>query len=164
MKRIRYLSIGSISVGTTVSTDILHNAAWELEQCCKRNKGVRKIDLRSKKALALKAFKFVETFNDEDPEDESEADDLLDELKEALEAFAPPHCYVGFAEWDGACFGCFVSHEGIEAAVRDGEITKIDDWDEADGPGQYLLVNDHGNMSLYTRFANHKTREEWSTV
>lgn len=164
MKRIRYLSIGVISEGTLKTDDLLSEAAWTLEQCCKRNKSVRGIDLRTKQRLIKRAHVILGTWDEEDFEDTSDASNLLDEIIAALDDFAPPFCSVGFHEGDGACFGCFISHDSIEMALQDREITQINDWNEANDPGQYLFVNDHGNMSLYTKFANHKTREEWAIV
>jgi hypothetical protein len=103
----------------------------------------------------------------ETSEDYFESEDSqwdLESLQSMLEEFAPPFCYFGAHEGDGADFGFWLSHDALEDAERDGEIVKVDagdEWPELGDDAQYVLeVTDHGNITLYTP----DRKEVWSLV
>ena len=70
-------------------------------------------------------------------QDQSE---LVSKLQDALDEIAPPYCYFGTAEGDGACFGFWPSIED-SGLPRLADITR-DHWG-----GDVLIVNDHGNVT-----------------
>lgn len=81
---------------------------------------------------------------------------IIDELSDALQEFAPPYSYFGAHEGDGADFGFWPSIDAMEEAVRDGELLKVNDTSEVpdDHRGEVMLVNDHGNVTLYRAVAS----------
>ena len=86
---------------------------------------------------------------------------LNETLFDTLNEFAPPYFYFGASEGDGACYGYFLS----ESMVQDFEGIKVNDLSEVpkDYLGEVLLVNDHGNTSLYVKSAR-KLKKIWSIV
>jgi hypothetical protein len=76
--------------------------------------------------------------------DSDYADEILFELQEALEAFAPPYCYFGAHEGDGADFGYWPALDSVR------ELPLVQDGDEARARGEDCYsVNDHGNITVY---------------
>ena len=63
---------------------------------------------------------------------------------------------------DGADYGFWVSWDSIEDAQHDGELLRVSDISEVpdDHTGSVLLVNDHGNATLYDSDGN----ELWAVV
>ncbi len=95
--------------------------------------------------------------------DESEFD--LDELTDKLGEYAPPYCYFGTNEGDGACYGFWVSMDALNHGLDSGELYTVnagDDWSAADLDGaEYVYErNDHGNIALYAPDGT----EVWSCV
>jgi len=84
---------------------------------------------------------------------------MLEELFEALNELALAYTYFGPGEGDGASFGFWLSQDSIDEAIADGEITKYNDYLPEGAKGYSLVVNDHGNMSLYEGQA-----EVWAIV
>lgn len=132
-------SIGTISHGTMRSEDLLEAFADELEYLCKAND--------------LPVDGLVQEARDVDPEDygDETVSELIDDLIDALNEFAPPYCYFGAHEGDGSDYGFWPSIEAIE------ELPAIDDnSDEAiaaatAGGEDCRYVNDHGNVTVYGR-------------
>jgi len=110
--------------------------------------------------------------------DESAADfangcdfDLLIEhiasCDEWLQGFAPPYCTFGAHEGDGSCIG-FWPYIQDDLDSFDGPI--IDDSNRRasvlpdDYQGEWLHINDHGNMTLYVRESNGVNHELWAMV
>ena len=130
----KQVQIGSVSTGTMLEEDLVPCFEYEL-----RNYGVRVLDNSS-----------------------------LDELFDALDNLAPAFCYFGSHPGDDADYGFWIDQDNIEAAVYDGEIIKLSDVpdfgntdeDVWQGAEYALVVNDHGNMSLYNRGGE----EIWSVV
>ena len=89
---------------------------------------------------------------------------IIEELTEALQEFAPPYSYFGAHEGDGADFGFWPAIDAMEDAVRDGELLKVSDTADVpdDYRGEVMLVNDHGNVTLYRATAS--LEEVWSIV
>lgn len=93
-----------------------------------------------------------------------DASECLTELEEILSTYAPPLCYFGSHEGDGASFGFWFSDESLREAVDSGEV-----WDASnrkDGErcpkscAYYVVISDHGNVSLYYR----NGKEVWGIV
>lgn len=93
------------------------------------------------------------------------ADYLLNEdLFEALNDFAPPYFYFGAHPGDGADFGFWLS-EDVQQDVKDSGGIVIADLADlpSDYTGEALLVNDHGNATLYTVECG-RYSEVWAVV
>jgi len=137
--------IGSISSGTLRPEDLIPAFASALEP-------------GSELQVRADAFDF-ETAGSE------EAGWLLEELYEALEERAPDYCYFGAHPDDWADFGFWISFDTIKEDIATGDLLQISDLSEIpqghNGPA--LLVNDHGNMSLYG-VTNGAAAEIWSVV
>lgn len=156
---MEYASFGSISSGTMRTEDLLDAFASELEYQVQRNAKewcsdpgrVRRDDYLSLAAQAQN----VEDF------DSDEASELVEELLNVLNEFAPSYAYFGSHPGDGADYG-FWLHEGIE---EDFVGLKVADTSEvpADYCGEVLHVNDHGNMTLYAA-DNGNLTEVWAVV
>ena len=127
-------SLGTISHGTLRSEDLLAAFADELEYLCKAND--------------LPVDGLVQEARDVDPDSDA-GSEIVNELIDALNEFAPPYCYFGAHEGDGSDFGFWPSIESIE------ELPAIDDdSDEAiaaatAGGEDCRYVNDHGNVTVY---------------
>ncbi|MFA6270921.1 MAG: hypothetical protein WC657_06985 [Candidatus Paceibacterota bacterium] len=101
----------------------------------------------------------------EEDEHQEQGDGILEDLFDALDLFSPDYCSFGASEGDGACFGWWISSDSLEDDCRYGEVLKVSDLAEVaeDYTGTVLLVNDHGNETLYS-FTNGESREVWSVV
>jgi hypothetical protein len=101
-------------------------------------------------------------------ESEDASHDLNETLFNELNRFAPPYCYFGANEGDGADFGFWVSQETIDEAGYEGDLVKCSELPEKYDPQKsYLVVSDHGNMSLYQeqeRPEGNGLVEVWSIV
>ena len=97
-------------------------------------------------------------------EDDDGSDDILTALIWELDAIAPPYCYFGAHEGDGASFGFWPCMVSVENDVRDGEILQLNDGDEipTGETRPVLFVNDHGNVRLCVPKTEHI--EAWSMV
>ena len=91
--------------------------------------------------------------------DESEYD--LESLFYSLNDFAPPYCYFGAHQGDGADFGFWPDWDAIEEL--DG--LRVADTSEVPSgfTGEVLHVNDHGNTTLYVAERGELT-EVWAIV
>lgn len=144
--------IGSISEATLKTEDLIDTFAYTLKQIMTtRNKAHRKL---------VKEAEAIEDFESDD------AHYVLEELFDALENYSLPYFYFGANEGDGACFGYWLSEDALQDAVYEKNVLKVDDWNEVpkDYRGEVLMVNDHGNMSLYYRNSKGKYREIWAIV
>lgn len=88
----------------------------------------------------------------------------LDELTDKLNEHAPPFCYFGSHEGDGACYGFWISWDSLNDECECGNIVKVpagDEWPEEAKAADYVLeATDHGNGTLYTT----DRKEVWSVV
>lgn len=93
--------------------------------------------------------------------DSPEADNLRSDLEEALETFAPPYCYFGSNEGSESDLGFWPDLDTAQEELQ----TVIDPamLDEVDG-SEALVVNDHGNVTLYARGSDLEWHEVWSIV
>lgn len=155
MPTIRYASFGDVSTGTLRNEDLLPTFADELAYQLGRQQ--RRFKRAQHRALIRAAATLIRT-EDFDMEDASEC---VNDLQDALNEFAPPYGYFGTAEGDGASFGFYISASAIEEF--DG--LKVSDLSEvpAGYRGEFMVVNDHGNISLYTKNSRRETFI-WSVV
>ena len=137
---MRYAKIGCVSSGTLSTRDLLDTLAYEL--ACQVKRQPKRYPRREAMKLVREAYRVLETDDDR----RIVGADILDELYEALEEFAPPYCTFGGAEDDPANIGYWAQDPrecGFDGITVD---------DLADIPkgyaGEILLVNDHGNMTF----------------
>lgn len=133
-------SIGSISHGTMRPIDLVDTFADEL----------RSLDTEeSHKELIAECDAWLES--DGDDIDEETGSELVEKLFDALNEFAPSYCYFGASEGDGSDYGFWPSIDSMEEDVRCGDLLKVSDLSEvpASWHGRVMLVNDHGNVTLY---------------
>jgi len=137
--------LGSISSGTLRPEDLIPAFAAVL-------------DPNSEPATRAKAY---------DPETTSaeEAERLLEDLENALSDMAPDYCYFGTTAGDGANFGFWLDDDVIREDLHFNDLLRVSDLSEVpdDRNGPVLLINDHGNMTLYA-VVDGVTTEIWSVV
>jgi hypothetical protein len=144
--------LGSVSTGTLRHQDLLRTFADTLEDCMKaaakdqtkRLTREEKAWIKKKETLIKEARTQADAGTAADLEDE-----LLGELMDALEEYAPPYCYFGTIQGDGADFGFWPNHDAIDELPKihnnsDEEIKQAThDGDDC------VYVNDHGNLTIY---------------
>lgn len=100
------VQIGSISHGTLRSEDLIIAFAYELER------------LDGDSELIAKARALVKDENGHYTEPEY-ASEMVNELSDALQGFAPEGCYFGTLEGDGSDFGFWQNEEEPEPCAAD---------------------------------------------
>lgn len=139
---MKYASIGAISSGTLRPEDLLETFASELEYHVKRNWESFDKDTLYKLGKLLGAADNAVSAGGEPNE---LYDELMTEIQDELDTFAPPYCYFGTVEGDGACFGFFPSRDQID------ELPRVQDSDAAKALGEdCVFVNDHGNVTVFS--------------
>lgn len=90
-----------------------------------------------------------------------EYDSVIENLIDAISCCSPP--YTSCWESQGV-YGIWIDDEELTNAYHDGDLCQVDDLSKVpDGwTSHVLVVNDHGNMTLYTPVIEY--REEWSVV
>lgn len=157
---MRYAKIGSISHGTLLPEDLIGTFTAEIESLILLN-GTRdpSNDWTEQAREAMEQAN--EDHYDEDGnyvagEDPEQEQWTLEALFDALETFAPPYCYFGANEGDGSDFGFWPCWDSLE------ELPKFSDLSEVpEDCAECLVVNDHGNVSLYARTG---LEEVWGIV
>ena len=151
---MKYASFGSVSHGTMRTEDLLEAFASELEYQIERQP--RNFKRREYRKLITRAKRLSEN----DPKDIGS--EVVNELFDALDQFAPPYGYFGAIEGDGADYGYWLSSN----VVDDFDGLKVNDTSEVprDYQGEVLHVNDHGNVSLYVAGSRGKLRWIWAIV
>ena len=164
------LALGSYSSGTLRDEDLIPVFMDLLAEV--DAKQAKKLSWEYRKLLYYYTEERIKPYSDEEVEDLNEQASYLinDVLFEALGEYCPPYTYFGSHPGDGADFGVWVS-DSIEDDVRYGELVKIEDLAELDEmlaeckiPKNVLLVNDHGNMTLYTQTAKLSDEDTEYTV
>lgn len=158
---------GSVSSGTMRDADLLSAFADTLRDLCGDN--AAHVALCDE---ADKLWDVIEGFADDVTQEqlaeaEESAADVVQELFDALEEYAPPYAYFGAHPSDGADYGFWLLDDAIDDAVRYGDAIKVDDMGDvpADWRGDVFLVTDHGNVALYARDEGAtEWREVWSLV
>lgn len=138
-------SIGSVSSGTMRTEDLIPDFTKLLKQ------------LDEEKTYA-QLIEDCEHYMDYEPE---EQDDLLNDLFDALNVYAPSWCYFGAHPGNGSDYGFWVS----ETVADDFDGLKVNDTSEVpeDYTGEVLHANDHGNLTLY-KSEKGKLTEIWAIV
>lgn len=181
--QIKWANIGTVSHGTLNTAHLLDRLGDELEWQIRRNGDYfsEPENFGERDKLNKLHGDSCDCFGDDMeilPDYELAAEDLLGEIQDALEAFAPPYCYFGAHPGDGSDFGYWpMDMEEIKEQVgfcsvkslRDAERLGIDtDPEDSSFPpedftGEWLHINERGNCTLYVR-ENGKDREIWSIV
>jgi hypothetical protein len=147
---VKHINCGSVSNGTMLESDLIPTFCYELrnQRPCKREhlNLVREIEARQQS---------------EGYYESEDAGFDLESLFDALDAYTAPYFYFGSHPGDGADYGFWLS-EGFDS---DFDGLKVSDL--SDIPPAYVdevVINDHGNVSLYNRGRNHRLYEVWSLV
>ena len=154
MKRKNDYPMGSISHGTMRNEDLIPDFLALLEQLARKAKNRNHISLCADIRRRMKQFNYYSS---------TDADiDLNEDLFQALNDYAAPYFYFGSHPGDGSDYGFWLD-ENIE---YDFEGLKVSDLAEVpkDYAGEILMVNDHGNTSLYVKARTQEPREVWSIV
>lgn len=140
--------LGSIRTGTLLAEDLIPAFADELRRLAPRRyaKLLRKAD---------------EWHADAETDDAQEVEgEILSELQDALDSLAPPFCYFGSLEGDGADFGFWFSSDAFETARHDGEVLVRMSEESIRQAGrrarrdnaEYVAdISDHGSVTIYSR-------------
>ena len=154
-----HVQIGSVSHGTLRNEDLI---PVFFDLLC---------DIDSKRAIkdfSTDVDMFAENADEDgnySDEDQEEISYVVEEMMDALDEYAPPYMYFGAHQGDGSDFGFWLDHDSIETAVQDRELLSFDDDYPDDWfKGEWLHVNDHGNMTLYYAVGNGEHKEIWSVV
>lgn len=155
-------TLGSISSGTMLTVDLVETFSDVLSGLAE-GFGPEAAPHRK---LVREARQWLRDYRNDMASEEvdEEGTEILSDLFDALNEFAPPFAYFGAHEGDGADFGFWVSDCAIESAVQDGELLSVSDLSEVpeDWEGPVYVVNDHGNGTLYAPQRSY--REVWSIV
>ena len=134
MTTMHKATIGSISSGTLRNEDLLQAFADELERLI----GPTAITIETYEAIA--------------PDGGGDGDCSISQtLQDVLNEYAPPFCYFGTLEGDGADFGFWPDHDAIQELIRDSEEYYIDgnegyiNIDE----NVWIQVLDRGNITIF---------------
>jgi len=126
-------TIGTISHGTMLTQDLIESFVWEVEDCS-LSRGARALVRAANKWLAKES----------EDRDQSEGDNILEELFDLMDSFAPPYCYFGASEGDGSDFGFWPSNDAID------ELPRVEGAEDAKRLGEdCAYVSDHGNVTIY---------------
>lgn len=165
------VSIGTISHGTLRNEDLIGAFEWELQR----------LDPSDSSPLAAIIARYRDGSEDAMPDEDADEDawddwydteaasEYVNDLADALNDMAPAFCYFGTLEGDSSDFGFWPMD--IRDIQDDEDVLTVSDLAELpDAPtsGMYntpyvLLVNDHGNCTMYSR-ENSKLTELWSIV
>ena len=131
------LQVGSISHGTLIPADLIDAMLDVLDAFPGDKREVKR--LRQEKNS---------DWNDE----------IVNNLIDRLQEYAPDFCYVGMHPGDGSDLGVWIDWDSIENARQDGDLPSGDSLPERNR-GSFLVVNDHGNATLYQG-----SKEIWAVV
>ena len=151
--------IGSISHGTLRTEDLLPDFVSLLRELGHRGKRNGAFD-RASRIVNLSAR------HGEIPEGlREEADELVNDLCDLLDEFAPEFCYFGSHPGDGSDFGFWVSEDWRERAEEDGVpvVSCGSELPEGFANGPWFQVSDHGNLALNLRTDGNDS-EVWAIV
>jgi len=76
-------------------------------------------------------------------DDEETVSECVDELQDLLSEIAPPYMYFGAHEGDGSDFGFWPDWNSLE------ELPKYDEIPDTLPDDDFVVINDHGNVSVY---------------
>ena len=147
---LKLASLGSVSTATLRPEDLLSAFLHELQWHVNRNGDFYSIPENFSERDRLNGLVgesqdcFAADGESIDPDKEDEALDLIIDLEDALQVFAPPYCYFGAHPGDGADFGFWPSHDLID------ELPTVEDGAEASKEEDCKTVNDHGNVTVWS--------------
>jgi hypothetical protein len=153
----RYASVGTVSSGTMRDDDLIDAFTSELEYQLKRQS--RRFKRGAMRKLLRECYHWQAQHDTDQAEDGS---DLVTELFDALETFAPPYGYFGAVDGDGADYGFWISDP--RECGFDGLVLDAGDSAPRAYRGEVLTISDHGNMTLYCVDARGKWHEIWGVV
>ena len=145
-KKWQYGTLGSISSGTMRPQDLIPDFVYTLRYLGHRSKELTRIERR------MNSTKYYET-------EDSMWD--LESLFDMLQEHAPDYVYFGSHPGDGSDYGFWVS-DFVDDDFEDLKVSDLADI-PSDYIGHVLVINDHGNMTLYYKSAR-KLTELWSAV
>jgi hypothetical protein len=142
---MKHASIGSISHGTLRTVDLLETFTEELAYHMQRNFKLLPFDEYARLVKLTEEARNVDV--DADTQDAAaDADEIITELQDALQDFAPPYCYFGAHEGDGSDFGFWPIMDAIYELPHVKDPNEVPDG----GTGEdCVFVNDHGNVTVY---------------
>lgn len=134
------LPLGSISHGTLKSEDLAAAIADALASVG-----------HAESEMLMRELRGVANGNVEDD------GEIVSDGIDAMQEHAPMFCYAGMHPGDGSDLGIWPDHDAIEDAIADGAAIRIEDLADLDslavselqGANVAILVNDHGNMTVY---------------
>lgn len=148
--------IGSVSCATMRNEDLiptfLDQLAYRLKHGPSVSREARKRHFAIMNACVVDKPDYFES---------DAADSDLESLFDALGEYAGPYFYFGAHPGNGADYGYWLS-EGFQ---DDFDGLQVSDLSEVPNKyrGEVLLVNDHGNVTLYVK-TSRATREIWAVV
>jgi hypothetical protein len=96
--------------------------------------------------------------------DDALSSDLISDLFDALDSFAPEYWYFGAHEGDGSDYGFWFCSEQFQGDINDGNLASFGDLAAVPPgfPDQFAIISDHGNATLYAPTIAYE--EVWSVV
>jgi hypothetical protein len=98
------------------------------------------------------------------------AQEIIGELMDYLNDYAPPYGYFGAHPGDGSDYGFWVSEDVAQEISDNGGAVGSETPNSNTQSGECLVVSDHGNMTLYAwqpnanRITGSHWKEVWSIV
>ena len=108
-----------------------------------------------------------EGWKDSEPDydNDDEAEEALSALVERLEELAPPYFHFGAHPCDGSDYGFWLCEDWQQMAEEDDIPVVADSGQLPDGhTGEWFVINDHGNLTLYLRGEDGEDKEIWGIV
>jgi hypothetical protein len=150
--------LGSVSTGTLRTEDLLTafmDTLDELIEASTFEKGADAPDRVDRVGRVQARLGEIERrMQQEGYHETEEAQEDLEYVRTELESYAPPYVYFGAAEGDGSDFGFFIDHDQVDEAFNEGDLVRInagDAFPEDPNVCEIVTVNDHENMTFYTR-------------
>lgn len=140
-----FARIGVVSEGTLRDEDLISAFAGELDYYLDRLRLSR--DQRARFAKLVREANTWDGAEHSDPPHDEIGTEIVSELQNALDEIAPPYCYFGTAEGDGACFGFWPAIDNHDGDCAPPRLAAGDEIDREHWGEDVLLVNDHGNVS-----------------
>ena len=153
-----YATLGTIIHATMRNEDLIPAFVDELERLNQTAKGA--VSVR----LVIEDARKVSDFDSED------TGDIVNELTDYLNDYAPPYAYFGSHPGDGSDYGFWVSEDVAQEISDNGGAVGSETPNSNTQSGECLVVSDHGNMTLYAwqpnanRITGSHWKEVWSIV
>lgn len=164
---MKHAKLGSISHGTMKTEDLLSSFISCLEGLILINGDwlSKPEHFHTRDRLNNLIGEAQDAFEDdgETVKDDETASELVNDLSDALNEFAPAYSHFSSHEGDGSDYGFWV--DDIDSIKEEIEFvsSKRQEYPEPDYEGEWLHISDHGNATLYSRTAG-KDVELWSVV